>query len=363
MIRDNNMKGFVLPAVLVASLLILLLILSAYSAVTMDVKIYSLYHEKKQLREDLKSAMLLYCMDSVVCAAGDSAEIVLFDNQEPVKILSRRHGLYEIVEVSNRYPDKYAVMTGRRCESYDTAALWLCDRNRALSLAADARVEGILHMPLNGINYTQIESRYYSGDKIDESKFRISSKELPAVDSSILAYAGELCRRNDGFVELVAPVRDTVISARAVRVRSGFKGSVQIFASDSVLIEHDAVMEYPSGVYVDSGEKRPYVCLERGAEVNGYVIVVSKESDSNLRYPSYIHRKGARLTGLLYVDGTCNIEGKIKGAAYIKDCYSYIKGKIYACTMYDSEIVRCDTFAFPVFMKGPYERKIIKKIH
>lgn len=357
-----RLRGLALPAVLVAAVLILLLILFAYSALTLDMKRYSLYHGKKQQREDLKSALVLYCADSTLCSAGDSVEVELFEGHDAVAVSVRPWGLYERVTFANGYPDEYRVLVGRGYESDARAAFWLCDRNRALSLAGDARIEGLVYMPLSGINYTEVNSRYYSGGQLAETCLRISSAELPAVDSACFEYAGNLCRRNGETVTLESMVRDTVVCGKTVRIVSGFSGSLQVFASDSVIVEAGAVLEYPSGIYVDSGDKRPYVVLKEDAEVNGYVIVTSRNSDSQLRYPSYVQKKGARLNGLLYVDGSCNIEGNIRGAAYVKDCYYRSNGNVYAGTLYDAVVVRSDSLAFPIFMKAPYERKMIKKM-
>lgn len=359
----HRLGGFALPAVLVVSVLILLLILFAYSAVTLNMHRYSLYHEKKQQREDLRSALVLYCTDSTICAAGDSAEVELFAGHDAVTVSVEPWGLYEKVTLSNRYPDKYRTLVGRRYECDVRAAFWLCDRNRALSLAGDARIDGPVYMPLNGINYTEVNRRYYTGEEIPENRLGISSEELPAVDSDRFGYAGELCRQNNEKVELQYGTRDTVICGSAVKIRSGFRGSVQVFASDSVIVEGGASLEYPSGIYVDSGDRRPYVVLEKGAEVCGYVIVTSRNSDSQLRYPSYVQKNGAKLDGLLYVDGSCNLEGDIRGAAYVKDCYYYSDGNIYAGTLYDARVIRSDSLAFPIFLKGRYGRKMIKKMH
>lgn len=359
----NRLRGFALPAVLVVSVLILLLILFAYSAITMNMHRYALYHEKKQLREDLKSTLVLYCADSTLCEVNDSSEVDLFAGHDKVKVSVERCGLYERVRLSNDYPDEYHVLVGRRNESDSKAAFWLCDRNRALSLAGDARIEGLVYMPLNGINYTEVNMRYYTGEPIPEERLSISSKDLPSIDSIQFEHARKLCRQNDKKVELSSPVRDTVISGSVVKIRKGFKGSLQVFASDSVIVEEGVVMEYPSGIYVDSGERRPYVSLERGSKVNGYIIVTSQNSDSQLRHPSYVHKSGATINGLLYVDGSCNIEGDIIGAAYVKDCYYYSNGNVYAGTLYDAKVVRSDSLAFPIFLKGPYERKMIKKLH
>ena len=359
----HRLRGFALPAVLVVSVLILLLILSAYSAVSMNMYRYERYHGKKQHREDLKSALVLYCSDSTLCPVNDSSEVELFAGHDEVTISVTRQGLYEKVIASNGYPEDFLTLVGRRYESDAKAALWLCDRNRALSLAGDARISGLVYMPLNGINYTEIDCRYYTGEKIAEEQLRISSATLPAVDSVQFRYAGRLCRQNDEKVALSDSVRDTVICASVVKIRKGFKGSLQIFASDSVLVEEGAALEYPSGIYVESGEERPYVLLESGAEVSGYIIVTSRNSDSQLRYPSYVQKSGAIMNGLLYVDGSCNMEGDVIGAAYVRDCYCCSEANIYAGTLYDVKIVRSDSLAFPIFMKGPYERRMIKKLH
>ncbi len=359
----HRLRGFALPAVLVVSVLILMLILFAYSAVTMNMYRYDLYHEKKQLREDLKSALVLYCADSTLCEVNDSSEVDLFACHDKVKVSVERCGLYERVRLSNDYPDEYHVLVGRKYESDSKAAFWLCGRNRALSLAGDARIEGLVYMPLNGINYTEVNTIYYTGERIPEERLRISSNELPPVDSAPFEYARDLCMQNDKKKELSSSVRDTIICGSVVKIRKGFRGNLQVFASDSVIVEDGAILEYPSGIYVDSGERRPYVLLKNGSSVSGYIIVTSRNSDSQLRHPSYVHESGATLNGLLYVDGSCNIEGDIIGAAYVKDCYYYSNGNVYAGTLYDAKVVRSDSLAFPIFLKGPYERKMIKKLH
>ena len=91
--KTHRLRGFALPAVLVVSVLILLLILFAYSAVTMNMYRYDLYHEKKQLREDLKSALVRYCADSTLCEVNDSSEVDLFADHDKVKVSVERCGL------------------------------------------------------------------------------------------------------------------------------------------------------------------------------------------------------------------------------------------------------------------------------
>lgn len=360
---SNESGAFALPAVVVVSVLILLLILFAYSALSLDMQRYSLYHGMKQAREDLKSAMMLYCVDSTLCPVSDSAKVELFSGHDVVDVSVSRFGLYEKAVFSNSYPDRYEVLLGKRFEGVERAAFWLCDRHRALSLAGDSRIDGLVYMPLSGINYTDVNGNYYSGEKIPESLLRVSSMELPAADSAQSAYAGRLCSMCVDKVELHNNLRDTIVCGSVVRIKSGFGGSLQVFASDTVIVESGAVLEYPSGIYVDSGENRPFVLLSEGAKLGGYVIVTSRNSDSQLRYPSYVQKKGSALDGFLYVNGSCNLEGDIRGAAYVKDCYYCSNGNVYAGTLYDVRISGSDSLAFPIFLTGPYRRKQVKQMH
>lgn len=135
-------KAYALPMVLVLSTVVLLIIFFAYDSLALKYKRYSRYREMHQERENLTSALNLYLHDSLLCATGDSADVFLFDEEDSVRVTVSDWGLYERVCLSNHSPDALTMLVGRRTECPAEAAFWICDRNRALSLAADARIEG-----------------------------------------------------------------------------------------------------------------------------------------------------------------------------------------------------------------------------
>ncbi|MDE6872414.1 MAG: hypothetical protein K2O58_02260 [Bacteroidales bacterium] len=407
--RKSNIAAFVsgyaLPAVLVISVVILLLILAVYSALSLDLRQYSVYHDAKQRREDMEAAIVLLCRDSCLCAYGEAAEVNPFKDRMAIGMRRYCWGLYDIAVMSDSAKDTLVVMLGKYREHSAGAAFWLCDRNRALSLSAGASIAGIAYIPLSGINYTSVGSQYYDGEHLPDNLVRIAGKELPHIECSVSEYARRLCGRTAvlcpsgflsseymsfrgsgvssivygelqdtllGHVHVIgdvlefsaqAFVSDIIVSARKVILKSGFHGRMQIFASDTVLVESGVSLEYPSGIYVDSGTSRPYVRLNDGSKVSGYVVVTGECADLQLRYPSYVQEGRAGVEGLLYVNGSCELGGYISGAAYVRDCYSFSEGNIYAGTLYGIRMSRCDSLAFPVLLGGDYHRRQIKMLH
>ena len=399
----NNISAFALPTVLVASMLIMLLVMSGYSALTMNLQSYAMYHAHKQHRLDLQSALVRLCRDSLFCPEGETVSAEIFPDH-PVRITVRRWGLYETAALSAGNSSGIALI-GRRHECPEQAAFWINDRDRPLSLAGDARIEGTAYIPAGGINYTEVQGDYYSGEMLPPERIRLASGTLPAIDSAYLRYAMEVFGAdlhnftdNDAddsryrsfssataisYVKTVsgpylgniiltgdtveitdfAEISDIIISARKVTVRSGFRGKMQVFCSDTVILEPGVRLEYPSGIYIDSDKTRPYAEIGEGSTVAGYIVVTGDTDDIQLSHPAYVQRPEARINGLLYIDGTCNIKGYISGAAYIRECFYRDSRNVYPRTLYNVRIERNDSIAYPILLSGEYRRMYIKNLH
>ncbi|MBR5956392.1 MAG: hypothetical protein IK022_07620 [Bacteroidales bacterium] len=408
-----HIEAFSLPTVIIISVLILLLILFAFSMKAVDLQNYTAFHIQKQSRMDLNSATALYMCDSAIMKGADSISIQLYDDGEaPISLERRQWGLYEMIAIGHSKEDPFRrrYMMGRKSECDNEAALWLCDRNRALSLAGRASISGLVYIPLNGINFIKIAGEKYSGDQIDNEMLRISGRSLPEVSEDVWTYLDSLERQSvdtydfrnvpgsgkylsfdeptakvhcdipgttefhlNGNVILYgsritisgkSEIRDILIHAGTVTIESGFRGSAQIFCTDSVRIQSGVTLEYPSGIFLNSAGEDPCVTIKNGSRVDGYVAVYDGDRyDYALEHPCLRLERGADIRGLVYMDGSCDIAGSIKGATYIKDCFYRGNGNMYAGTLYDTRIEREDSLAFPIMLDGPYRRKIIKKVY
>lgn len=160
-------------------------------------------------------------------------------------------------------------------------------------------------------------------------------------------------------------IGDILVVARSVVIKSGFRGSAQFFCADSVRLESNVRLDYPSGLFIDSsGQNAPGVIIEENSVINGYVgIHWGEKYHYVLENPCFVLRDHALVHGLVYVDGSSYIQGSIKGAAYLKDCFSHVGRNMYAEALFDVSIERDDSLAFPIMMEGPYRREMMKTLN
>jgi hypothetical protein len=406
----TRLKAVTLPTVLVISVLIILIVFFVYSLWEMNFLHYSSYHYKKQQQENLNSAMVLYCNDSTFLKDHDEEKnyrLYEADSTSLISFLAKQWGFYEVVSVSSHNGSFSSTrLLGKKQECDHKAALWLCDRNRALSLSGRTEISGKIFIPLNGINYTEIDGEYYQGDEIPYAQLGVADAELPPIDSSNLIFLAnlkesramaidlpaitdtyhgfqmptsfyELTENKDNIflrgnvilfaeelkISVSSKINEVIIFARKVTIEEGFTGSMQIFCSDTVLINEHVTLQYPSGIFVDAEIDRPYVSLSDHSEINGYVIIKGKIRDEELLFPAYRQSEKSLLRGLLYVDGTTNIRGELSGAVYLKDCFFTSNQNVYAGALYNTRILRNDNIAYPIFLSGEYARKEIKSVY
>ena len=406
----TRLKAATLPMVLVISVLILLVVLFVYSLWDMNFLYYSSFHYKKQQQENLNSAIVLYSNDSTFLRDYNEEKTFRLyetDSASSVICITQQWGFYEYIHVSSLNGNFSTTrLLGKKQECDHRAALWLCDRNRALSLSGNTEIRGKVFIPLNGINYTEIDGEYYKGEEIPYTQMDIAGAELPPIDTLYMAFPESLKENRSLSVALpettdtyysfqnttsffnVTESRDNIvlrgnavlfadeleisasskmneaiIVARKVTIEEGFTGSIQIFCTDSVLIEENVQLQYPSGIYIDAEIDYPFVSISGNSEINGYVIVLGKIKDEELLFPSYRQSENSQLRGLLYVDGTTNFQGEISGAVYLKDCFFSSNQNVYAGTLYNTRISRNNNIVYPIFLSGGYTRKEIKSIY
>ncbi len=409
-IIKTRLPATTLPIVLVISVLILLIVLFVYALWEMNFLYYSSYHYKRQQQENLNSAVVLYSNDSSFLSNYNEEKTYRLyesDSASTVNSIILRWGLYEYIHVSSQNKKFLSTrLLGKKQECDYRAAFWLCDRNRALSLSGDTEIRGKVYIPLNGINYTEIDSEYYKGEEIPYSRMGIAGSNLPPIDSCNMDFVKNL---NDSLslsvdlpdsyglynsfnnptmffsvkdtledifiggktilyadelvISATSKINEAIILARKVTFEEGFSGSVQIFCSDTVLIKENVKLQYPSGIYLNAEIDYPFVSISDNSELNGYIIILGKVSDEELLFPSYKQSAKSVLRGLLYVDGTTNIQGELSGAVYLKDCFFTSNQNVYAGTLYNTRISRNDNISYPIFLTGKYTRTEIKSIY
>lgn len=406
----KHIKASALPTVLIISVLILIVLAIGFQFWNMNSFYYIRYHAMKQQKMHLSSALTMFCVDSTfVSQMNEQKQYRLYEDDEHSVVYLEYFpwGLYECVNTSNFDQSiRASHLVGKSQDTYHAPALWICERDHAISLSGDPVFSGKLFLPQSGIDYIHLNFDSYRGKPISETSVEVSDQELPQIDSTYVKMMDDLrimpsslsdnipshyhsffnapiyAKLPNADAELYAKgrlvlygnkvrvaaswkVSDVLLVARHVTVEEGFSGAMQIIATDTVIVEKNTYLHHPSGIYLRGNEKKTYLHLCEGSRIEGYALVEGDEEGRD-GFVVDIHCRqdaGSQLIGLLYVNGIAHLEGEITGAAYMKECY-YLSGEhMYMGLIYNAKITRSDEPAFPIlFTNSEYRRKEVKKM-
>lgn len=161
-------------------------------------------------------------------------------------------------------------------------------------------------------------------------------------------------------------LEDVIISAPVVKIRRGFSGSVQIFATQKVVVEEDVVLQYPSSVvlYNDS-EENGEIIIGKNSTVKGAVVLYGNPIESinqnNIRL-----LENSLIVGDVYASGKIIMVGKVYGTVYAYRLCGQNSQSIYENCLIDTTIdvsLRPDYFvSIPLFNEKKVSFEPIKKV-
>lgn len=170
----------------------------------------------------------------------------------------------------------------------------------------------------------------------------------------------------DSLIEIdsTAILEDVIIVAPRIKVRSGFSGSVQIIATDTVIVEPRAALKYPSGIAMCDASADSYIETATNSLISGYVIIKCKNPPSETkRTANYKQQPGAVVRGLVYIDGIAEIHGTVTGSLFVNHPNYYTPQGFYSNILYDASVYGNNIVAYPVWMESNHLRKTVKWLY
>ncbi len=387
-ISRASLLGSILPIAIVASL-IMLIALSGLLLIWERGKLIYLQGQRyKQANADVESAYVLYRLhpDDKELTAKEG---YCLSNSRPyslVRVYREQWGLYEAVRVETA--DSLAIacrLLGLEPDMRYT--LYYLDNRQSVTLAGRTELQGILYLPQNGVKYGRIGSENFSGRKISDQAIQYSRKDFPTLDSNVLNcfdslwarerfliptrtpnklvkpfYLGatEFIRIDDSeiydcilkgriilyadsiYIDSSCCIENLIIVARKIVVGKGTHISAQLFARDTVIVESNAELSYPSGVWCTK-----YIELQEQSEVNGYVMICTAKQQDQLSI-CYRQARMARLRGLLWVNGAAQVQGIIAGCVVIGRAIYYTTQGYYKDMFCDFTLLENSEFGLPI---------------
>ena len=105
----------------------------------------------------------------------------------------------------------------------------------------------------------------------------LNQEELSNIEIS-----GKYIIKSDRTIRITksAKLEDVIIQSPRVIIESGFKGSIQIFATESVHLEKDVLLSYPSFIAVETNtiKENTGIVISRGSRVLGGLSLLSNQT-------------------------------------------------------------------------------------
>lgn len=401
----GRLPAGVLATVLVVSALMLLAVLGVLALWDADFLFFSRAGCLSRQRANLESAFVLYGADSTWISRLDGERTLLLYDSLPdsrVRIAARPWGLYEAVRVEASDPRIASVrLFGSAGALPESCTFWYATEAASLTLTGRTALHGRLRLPRHGVQYGQIRSVFFSGERIAGDRVGYAGKELPALrpgvrrltdslfslldrpdnrepvpDSLCVAFGDPAPRLLDGsnmvqgtriegmavllgdevVIDSTCRLQNILVVGRTIRVGDGFRGTVQLFASDTILVGKDVTLGYPSGVFVARGNPDRYAEIGPGSRIEGYAIV-DGDGRPDIKRANYRQDRTAVVRGLLWVDGAAQVQGIVSGCLVANRLAYYSSEGYYEDMLYDLTLLENPAAAYPLWATTRYRRK------
>lgn len=326
-------------------------------------------------------------------------------------------GAYKIIKGSSNcrlFTIQKIALVGYHIQSNEPIALFLADENKYLSISGRSLIRGVCYLPKLGIRRASIEGKIFSGSNLVEGEIKNSTPNLPDFNTDIIennknyfeieiSENDSLCEyetiKNKAFVsnsfknktqvyvsynpiyidqeiignikiysdtlmyiEKDAKLKNIIVYAPKIIFESGFTGNIQAFARDSILIEKNCNLQFPSFLGILNMETKDSVLLlgkkhiqiSEDCTVAGGIFLNSNKAMPKNK-PYLLINEDANINGLVYCDGNVELKGTIYGSLYCKSFILKTRAAYYENHLLDINI---DFNSLSKYFTSPY---ILKK--
>ena len=368
---------------LIISLIIALisgsLVLGAFYYRTLSLK----HSSEDRLLRNLQSGITLLLGSEDAFSPNEIYQLDLFDEEKDsicLKLLP--WGLFDVGIVksySGKTSFQKALMYGYRPKT-DNIALYLQDLNRPLSLCGNTILKGTCYLPKAGVERAYIAGKSYTGTTLIYGDIHTSSNTLPELqkerlsilqnqlnnlksseatltensffeDTHIIQWSSStvsdttllgniiLFSNQHLFISASAQLENILVFAPSITIESNFIGRSQFFAEDSIRVEKEVTLNYPSSLGIiktNASEKRPAITIDENSIIQGFIFSTQLNYDRSKTQISI--NKNVKVLGQLYTDGYLDLKGSIVGNAYVYKFSLKTPASVYENHLLDAEI-------------------------
>jgi len=353
-----------------ASALYLVIVIALVIAVLCSALIVSAYYYKLQYQHKFRYDRLQTNLNSGIhlLLGGETQSGRLYpEGDDSVSLKSLPWGLYTVglCKAFAGHDTLYkAFSMASAIDSAKWAVLYLIDEDRSVSVSGSTMIRGNVFIPKAGIREAYVDGKAYQGDqRLVQGQKHDSQKSLPSLQIDRLAYLDQLkthftdtvLRGNDSMacsffspakvvyfrkrvmtigaklsgnivllsdtaVTIGGTLQNVIVYARSIHVGAGFKGTCQLFATDSITVDPNCTLGYPSCLgllrYRNDKQTQGKISIGENCVFTGAVFTWEKEK-STLQTLIDVGRN-VKIYGQVYAMGLVrfNQGGDISGSLF-----------------------------------------------
>lgn len=365
-----RLKAGMLPLVLAVSM-----VMASLCSIMLMLAYYHMHYSKSlaintKLQRNITSAIQIGLATPEQLPLNEWVWLDLYEEGvDSVGVQRSLWGVYELLQVKavqGTHHLSKSVILGNAPE-VNEPALYVADQDRSIKLAGNALIRGDAYLPKAGIKAGYIDRYGYNKPELVSGKSFRSEPVLPIDTKVYLAslkslfaetgampidsltqelvvsfnvadkalfhstspirlgngqvLVGKMVVRSDKQITVSPTARldGLILLAPKIVFEQGFQGTVQAFATDTLLIEEKVFLSYPSAVGVLQKKGGALLTVKPEASVEGVVFLLAKEKYDNMDLIWL--QENTKVLGQVYGQGTVQHEGSIDGSLYAQKLY------------------------------------------
>lgn len=388
-------KGGVLQVALIISFIIASILLSLILLIYSQRLIFIKSNIERQLIRNSHSG-INYLLANRTNRNIYSESFDLFgDSFDTVNLSSRQWGLYDLISSTAKKGSNFhrkIAMVGTRMDSLGEASLYLIDNSKPLAVAGNTLIKGNVYVPKAGVKRAYFNGRDYEADKLVFGEIYYSKNFLPKLKGDLTLRLRDLQNSSDSYleqycvevaniplvefsnsfgqktvfvntgseklylknlnydgniilwnskeiiVENSAKLNNVILVAPKLNIKSGFKGRLQLFSSDTIIIESNCQFYYPSAICIGNKIGESLIEINNNCRFYGDIV---QANDPNVRANNGISKLAigpeSIIAGSVYADNV-SLQGEIWGNIICSKFYYYSSSGLYENYLLDAKI-------------------------
>jgi len=378
----SKTNTFMMQIRLKAHTLFITVVISFIIGILCSVLLLTTYLHQSQTQYNLVEEALIHnCRSGIHYAlahssVGKEEEIIdLFaKGKDSVRIKRDYWGVYELISVTafqNNQSRTQTILSGYPPKGDYASALYLSDHRRPLSLTGNTLIKGKAFLPEAGVKRAYIQGQGFTGVQLVQGSIQQSKEQLPTLNTAQQDYLtqlvsiasnqeneiedtihsfhlptiawqvqskalagvvlkGNIILRSEQALSIPSSctLEQVIVIAPKITIQSGFKGQLQCFAKDTLIVEPNVTLSYPSSLLVSSTALRSYIVLSSNSTLYGHIGMIHTTQEKEAK--AFLHiEQGATVYGAVYADAFVTLQGKIYGHASVNKFFLKTRTSIY----------------------------------